>query len=180
MAHPFDRFDRPGADPVGLPARHPAVPLSRETASRLTSAQSSHDIDPPLATATPIASPSMSVFKVGDRVELHGLQSAGLNGAMAIVEQDSVVSGGRLRVRLETKQPGKLTSVKPQHLKKWRAQLHPGQLVALVGLKNSDVNGLQGVVESCSFGARVMVRLYEGKVISVKPENLEILADIID
>mmetsp|Transcript_28830 Transcript_28830/g.66970 ORF Transcript_28830/g.66970 Transcript_28830/m.66970 type:complete len:286 (-) Transcript_28830:264-1121(-) len=57
----------------------------------------------------------------------------------------------------------------------------PGQMVLLTKLKNEAMNGNAGIVESfVPGGQRVNVRLSHSKVVCVKPENLEIAAEIVD
>jgi len=208
MTHAFDRIDRVGSSPQHLVARRQAPrPSDNDTrmgANPTTASPSScpptknnpkyqspkivleqDDVEPPIVTATPIlpgtSCCSSGGFAVGEIVQLTGLKGAAhLNGAAAVVERDAPMAGGRIQVRLSDKEPGKLTCLKPENLVRVQT-FQPGQMVALKGLEKKELNGVTGMVESCfPGGGRVQVCLYEGKSVSIKPENLEIVADILD
>ena len=74
-----------------------------------------------------------------------------MNGAIAVVEQD-VIMGGRLQVRLQTKQLGRLSSIKPENLK-LVIDFKPGQVNVLV-VKSKDMNGWQAIIDSYTPGER--------------------------
>ena len=177
LTHSFRRIDRVGSQPVALaPRREPPRPQQHKQPSPKIITE-----PVPFAQATRLSSsPSSgtSSFNVGEKVELVGLQAAHMNGAIGVVEQNALM-GGRVQVRLETKQPGVLSTIKPENLKKV-VDFKPGQLVILVGLQSRDMNGCQAVIESCNPGGRVLVRLYGDTVVTVKPENIEMLADTLD
>ena len=185
LSHAFRRIDRVGCEPVELAPRRCEVPKQQQPPRKnFTQPSSSFTQEVPVVRATPVVDASSSGasggtgFSVGDKVELVGLQTASMNGAIAVVEQDAIM-GGRLQVRLQTKLPGRLSSIKPENLK-LVIDFKPGQVVVLVGLKSSDMNGCQAIIDSYTPGERVLVRLYGDRVVSVKPENIEVLADILD
>lgn len=201
MTHPFARIDRVGSNPVRLAARQQrAPPRPRPTPPAPTAPACPavnpayqryeppkvvvQEMEPPIVTATPIpATPSLDEFIVGDTVQLVGLVGAAhLNGATAMVERNAPMAGGRIQVRLSegTKEPGKVTCIKPENLIKTQV-FQKGQMVALQGLGKQEMNGITGMVESCfPTAGRVQVCLYEGKTVSIKPENLRVIADILD
>ena len=60
------------------------------------------------------------------------------------------------------------------------AGFQPGQMVQLTNLRSADMNGCAGIVEGYVQGGRVNVRLSKNKLVCVKPENLEVGAEMLD
>jgi hypothetical protein len=128
----------------------------------------------------PRQQPKLYGFAKGDAVKIVGLQAENMNGVSAVVERDAPMPGGRIQIRLSEREPGTLKCIKPKNLKKIQT-FQSCQVVALTGLNNKRMSGISGmVVDSSIPGGRITVRLYEGKTVSIKSENLEVVADILD
>ena len=141
----------------------------------------------PFATAVPLGEPatpsssfdSAEEFAVGDQVRFTGLKAAHMNGVLAVIEKDIPMPGGRIQVRLLERDEGKIMCIKPENLIKQQV-FTVGQLVMLDGLSKKEMNGLEAMVEAPAVEGRVRVRLYEGKSFSIKVENLQVVADVLD
>ena len=168
LSHAFRRIDRVGCEPVELAPRRCEVPKQQQPPRKnFTQPSSSFTQEVPVVRATPVVDASSSGasggtgFSVGDKVELVGLQTASMNGAIAVVEQDAIM-GGRLQVR---KQLGRLSSIRPENLK-LVIDFKPGQVNVLV-VKSRDMNGCQAIIDSYAPCERVLVRLYGDRVAGI-------------
>lgn len=125
-----------------------------------------------------------SDLQAGDRVRLHSLKTAGLNGQCGALEM-FVSESKRWRVSLDAGAGSK--DLKPENLEKLSVEklpvqassdsVHLGCTVKLHGLKGAkELNGQEGVVEEfVKSSSRWRVKLESGQCKDLKSENLEVV-----